>query len=797
MSEKQNNNKIKNVHNNTKEEIPLSKSNFSTESEIISRYIIEKLISFSITESLRNTVNKLLPNFCFKRIYETLDIINHIDFISYDKDDFIFKSKKHLKKMKTAINLSNQIKIDLPDEQKELNNSEIIRKYKLDKIYDPNQPDEISINFSKLENPENEEDKDKNSHNVLGILIREGYKDNENENSFQNEEIKKEKNFEKNNKKFLDNKNNIIKESNLESEKENEPFNISPDEKIEEIKVAESHKININIEQNLFKSNSINFDNKKKVSIPLEKVIESTNFWDSILQPSSPPIDRDAGTKIKFEKTKINNLSKKANSKVIQDDKKIVMAEQPKNNEISSETQKKKIKKFNFSNLMNINQNRNKKKKIVELPFEWTDIEPKKLEIYKELDEIAILRDAVEKSLQEKKKEKELLAKIEKEKKAKMESIEEMRKELYRKNVTVDAKGEIVYIKPIDMRNLFEEFNKGKANFKNIKILETEPKYNLDSNEIKVEKNPDVNLKDDIKEEKNKKNRKKKLRIAGDPSNMSKENDKKKLIGEKGAKYASGSNFAIISPEIGVNITENKKVKSGGKDFYKKFNRFSIEVFQEQLSKTSNSFFPKIFEDTNVNYRTNESNKTNRIFSNKKIENILDHKSKKNLIKDKIPTRNINEKNSLSLKTKNLKIALQDLDLITDKELNTLNRNKKIKKNLFLSKILKTEKPSRNDSNDMTKFAKTLVGDEKWGLWAYTEREKYNKSKIPKKPENIELKRELPSNMLKHMPRKRLPPINTAIKLNTMTGFYTGRKPNKDKEINKESPDKKENTETK
>ena len=147
MSEKQNNNKIKNVHNNTKEEIPLNKTNFSTESEIISRYIIEKLISFSITESLRNTVNKLLPNFCFKRIYETLDIINHIDFISYDKDDFLFKSKKHLKKMKTSTNLNNQIKIDLPDEQKELNNSEIIRKYKLDKAYDPKEPDEISINF--------------------------------------------------------------------------------------------------------------------------------------------------------------------------------------------------------------------------------------------------------------------------------------------------------------------------------------------------------------------------------------------------------------------------------------------------------------------------------------------------------------------------------------------------------------------------------------------------------------------------------------------------------------------------
>ena len=137
------------------------------------------------------------------------------------------------------------------------------------------------------------------------------------------------------------------------------------------------------------------------------------------------------------------------------------------------------------------------------------------------------------------------------------------------------------------------------------------------------------------------------------------------------------------------------------------------------------------------------------------------------------------------------------MDLISDKEMNKLNKNKKIKKNLFLSNVLKTEKISRNDSNDMTKFTKTLVGDERWGMWSHTEREKYNQYKIPKKPENIEIKRELPSNMLKHMPRKRLPPINTMVKLNTMTGFYTGRKTNKAKEINKESPGKKDNSETK
>ena len=64
----------------------------------------------------------------------------------------------------------------------------------------------------------------------------------------------------------------------------------------------------------------------------------------------------------------------------------------------------------------------NKKKKIAFIPFDSSDIDPEKLETYKELEEISSLRNGLEKALQEKKKEKEILAKIEKEKKSKMEA---------------------------------------------------------------------------------------------------------------------------------------------------------------------------------------------------------------------------------------------------------------------------------------------------------------------------------------------------------------------------------------
>ena len=804
MSDKQTNNHIKNAHSNItepKESISLNQINFSTESETISRFIIEKIISLSISEYLKNNVNRLIPNFCFNQIYQSLDIINRLNFISYDKDDFPFKTKWFLKKVNSTKNLDNKINIDLPNSLKELYNTEIIRGYKFDKEYNPNEPDIIDINISIFDNSEKEEnEEEKNNKNVLGILIREGYKDSD-KNSFQKAEMKKEKNLKKYNKKhsynFKDDKSNIIKEISIEGEKENEPFNISPDEKIEEIKIAESHKLNFNMEQTLFANK------KKTIQLPFEKTFESTNFWNSILQPNSVPIDRDAGSKIKFEKPKTQRFSKKEIPKIDPDEKLKISEHKNINEIIKREKTTKKIKKLNFIyNTMDNIQNRNRKKKIVEIPFESTDIEPKKLETYKELDEIATLRDTVEKNLQEKKKEKELLAKLEKEKKSKLEAIEEMRRELYRKNVTVDVKGEIVYIKPLDKKNLIEEFNKGKANFKNIKILETEPKYKLNNHEIKVEKNPDINLNDDLKEEKNKKNRKKKIGFyllqksvnSNVLDNGKSTNEiKKKLIGDKNAKLVSGSNFAIINPEIGVNITEDKRMKSGGKDFYKKFNRFSIEVFQEQLSKTASSFFPKITEQTVINNQTNETSKTNRIFSNEKMERIDEYQNKKKVNENKTLSRNNNGKNSLSLKTKNLRLALQDLDLIKEGNIKDFNKNKKIKKDKFLSKIFNNIKTSRNNLNDMNKFAKTLIGNENWGIGTHTEREIYNTFKVPKKPENIELKRELPINMLKHMPRKRLPPINSSIKLNTLTGFYTDRKNKKATEVNKEYLSNKEN----
>ena len=816
MSETPHNKNIRNTHKKITE-MPkiICEKNFSIESEIIVKYIIEKIISLSITESLKNDVNKLLPDYCYNQIYQTLNIITQLDFISYDIDDYPFQRKKTLKKMKSVKNINNKMTLPLPSEEEELLNSEELRNYKFEKEYDINISSEIAMKITLLENQEKNKDekvKDINKEIIFeGILKREGYDDDN--NSFQNEELKKENKIKKYNKKnnynFREDKLKIINEiyssvsipgiiNENENEKEKEPFKINPEEKIEAIQNVESHKLDINIIQPKTKNKNNKLDEKNFLLIPFETVIESKNNWKTLSQPISAPIDRDAGTKIKYDRPLFSKNSKNTNLNNIKD-------EQPqKNNDvIINEIRKPKIKRTIYFNTLNNTQEKGKKKKVLELPFDSTDIDPNKLISYKESEDIALLRDKNEKEIQEKKKEKELLLKIEKEKQAKLEQLEEKRKELYRKKVTVDVNGNIVYIKPVDMKSLMEEFNKGKTIFKNIKTVETEIKYNKDKANIKVEKNKEV-LWNDIKEEKNKKNRKKKTHFQKNSllnnNNSSSDLKQKKVVFENGAKFASGSNFDIFSPEIGVNITENRKQKSGGKDFYKKYNRFSLEVFQEQLSKTTSSFFPKLSEQ-NDTINTNENNSSNikkskrkksYKFSNTNLDKILEYKNKNSNL---LTSNNNNEKNSISLKTRNLKIALQDLDLITEREMDKLNKTKKFNKTIFLKKILNnTNSSQKKDYNDMNKFAKTLVGKGNWEAGIYTAREKYDNYKVPKKPENTELKRELPINMLKHMPRKRLPPINSMGRLNTMSGFYTNRNNKKTKEKNNE---KKENIESK
>ena len=774
------------------------------ESEIIINQIIGKIISLVITDSTKNKIGKQIPSYCFDELKQSIEILTYLDFLAYDKDDLEVKKKIHLNKNKSSTNIKNEDYHLLKEAEKPLNNSEIIRHYKFGKKFDPNILDDCSIdldvfNDSKYEKKESEKiekEKDKEEEKItMGFLVREQYEDKK--TSFERQEEKKRKIIEDSNKNFNynfnDDKEKIYKEI---YSSENDPFQINSDEKIEIIKKVENHKIDLSP---LKIHNSKNLNNKfQKVNIPLDTIIDSTNFWGKIKQPHAPPIDRDAGTKIKYEKPKINLNKKKSNLDNPENNNNNTILEEQ--NISIKKTYSKKKSKFNFSKKNESENNKSKKKKYVQIEFESTDIDPKNLETYYETSETAELRLKVEQDLKEKKLELEKIAQKEREKQAKLEELEEMRKELSKKNVTVDIKGELVYIKPIDIKALNDEFKKGKSNFKIIKTIETEANYLKNKKNLTIEKNPDMNIYD-LKDEKNKKKAKKKRDLFSTKntshnafSSNSKKNEQQKTVFDKNSmRFAAGSNFAIINPEVGVSIIEEKKVKSGGKDFFKKYNKFSLEIFQDQLSKTASSnFFPKITETINVNNTINDKAKRRASMLKQNVIKEIEPK-----FIDKLPTE---DNNILSIKTKNLKIALENLDLISEQKEKEFNKNKKVINKNIIKKTMNKFEQTKYEYNEMNVFAKTLMGSHNWGVEINSERKRDYTHKIPKKPEENELQRELPVNLLKHMPRKRLPPIQNNLRFNTMgqttSGFFTNRRPKKIKLIvddNKNNIKKEEN----
>ena len=82
---------------------------------------------------------------------------------------------------------------------------------------------------------------------------------------------------------------------NDDFKKKDEPFVINSHEEIENIKRTEIHDLDYNPIYNTLKNNN----NKNRILY--DSIIDSENNWDLITQPSAPPIDRDASTKIKYD----------------------------------------------------------------------------------------------------------------------------------------------------------------------------------------------------------------------------------------------------------------------------------------------------------------------------------------------------------------------------------------------------------------------------------------------------------------------------------------------------------------
>ena len=112
-------------------------TNFSlfSESEIVVKSILEKIISLSISQIYKSIIDNKVTSFCLLKIKKKIDTIISIQFINHDKDDLkqrkIIKNKSH----KIILNIKNRNNIILTEEEiknkKKLNKSQIIQRYEL------------------------------------------------------------------------------------------------------------------------------------------------------------------------------------------------------------------------------------------------------------------------------------------------------------------------------------------------------------------------------------------------------------------------------------------------------------------------------------------------------------------------------------------------------------------------------------------------------------------------------------------------------------------------------------------
>ena len=597
----------------------------------------------------------------------------------------------------------------------------------------------------------------------------------------------------------------------------------------ENIKKEKKHSLSFNGRErykyiHLDINNSLNnsFENSKikvepEISIQFNNKKKYINYWGGVAQPGEFKKDRYASTLIK-------NKNYEPFAEYLSEDKK------------SLRETKKSAKFFKLFKKVNKIKEKiekispTKTKKYVEFPsYKIPDEKFKKNE---ELPEVIKLREErkelikqkILESLEEKKRIEELKQKNNSkyEKLSKEEIL--LQKKLKIHNFTIDFKGEIVFVKKIPLENLMDEF--GIIQSKQIQI----------NNQI--DKKTSVNVSQNFNNENSEKetiNSKEKdieiiynNNITNSSINYNTNNPiQKKFISahnkiksilpfrninlNKQREQPSGSNFEIFNPEVGVKITEDQKIKNGGNNYLKKFNKYSIIDFNNTLRET-NDFMRSMNKTinligvnhknnltndfTNINNTNNILNKTNVNFHQKEnSENITIEKNIKNLI-DNLSNNNNNEnlknKNlnynsnfleynkhlnmnksqsmgnimNTNLKYSNLKDVIDDIDYLkNNKYQNNFNETNKTfynNKNNFL-KINPYQRnknliEKKNSFKQINYFNKSLLNNKFWGeneMRNITKNSSMIFPQIHYKPDQRSIEKEL-GNEISKFPRDRI-----------------------------------------
>ena len=563
------------------------------------------------------------------------------------------------------------------------------------------------------------------------------------------------------------NDNNKIKE---------EKFNENNIEGIEPI--LNNNKLNIiepNFEEQIF------FNNYNR----------GENNWDLMDEPLSNKYDRYATTLVKFkeiDKEKNNKYNKEILEEIDEEYENITTNENKNNNnnkninEIMIRNERKEgTKKITtrINNILNYDDNnnnniKNKKRNLNEImsQFSFHDLEDNN-DIYKEPDNINIekLRKEIQEKQNEQNEEKKNIKLAKKDVENKMKLAVEKNRQYAGKKITVDSNGEIIFIKGIKLDKLSKEFILMKTATKlvinedkkdNDKSKSKKKKKKINNLGININNNNNVinnNNEKEIKEKSNENNNNEKSEDGGDKNikgknqklpkirgnkfrkeNTSEDLYKKNLLKriEEGPIILSGSNFEIMNMEVGVSIKEKEKYKTGGKDFYHKFNKYSIDNYNKQLKDTLhiNSFLKTQIETDNyakneinnyagnltdgynssINFTANNSNIIQQtINSNKNFisnYNTLSNFGNTSITKTKVVNSSLSPELKLSGIGVSLKGSMEKLSLISERQEKLAKKYKNIfKKKFFTSTSDKFTLPKLEEIN---KFSSEILTSSNW-----------------------------------------------------------------------------------
>ena len=529
-----------------------------------------------------------------------------------------------------------------------------------------------------------------------------------------------------------------------EKKRENDSFpNFEIEEKIEE-----------NTINSILNNNSLTVDLQNKY---FGNYYRGENNWEIINEPNSSEYDRYSSTLINYiihENKPQENIPGSKLEKVEEEGQlttsNFKISRRSRNIDLKklrlSQTGDQIIKKRNMGEIMN------------KFSFHDISIEEAPSEIFKDIIDLKELR--LEKETELKKKEEETKQRLKALKKVEEQKKEEgqLKKQYEKKKLTIDPNGDIVFIKGYKIETLAKEFLSIKSNMKMLKTEKQEippaiekleiinSENNITTPNINKEKKrrrsslPKLDIKDKDKDKENEKDNNNNKNVLPSLEKKTIQNSLEKKI-ERGPISLSGSCFDRIHLEIGVSMKENKKFKTGGKDFFIKYNKYSIETYNKKLKDTlsanktqynmfSNSELKKDFNfNESVTSNFNQGSQTSTMF---KKSNITDMNS----IKTFEMTSSLNPLIKLN-GTSSLRLTMNDLDLISESEIANFKQHRK---NIFKEK---TKSLGNKELNEMNKFTSTLVSNDKWGSNILGNGKKLVPIKMPNKPMKKEIEREI------------------------------------------------------